>query len=90
MDTRKDEQERTITIKSTGVSLYFEMDHADLEGEALETAKNFAKKAADKASGKVEAKIIEVVADEDAKVPSHFTGNRRVLSRQRAHVALLV
>jgi len=25
MDTRKDEQERTITIKSTGVSLYFEL-----------------------------------------------------------------
>jgi elongation factor 2 len=26
-DTRKDEQERCITIKSTGVSLYYEMDH---------------------------------------------------------------
>jgi len=26
MDTREDEQERTITIKSTGVSLYFEMN----------------------------------------------------------------
>ncbi len=26
MDTRKDEQERTITIKSTGVSLYFELN----------------------------------------------------------------
>lgn len=26
MDTRKDEQERGITIKSTGVSLYFEYD----------------------------------------------------------------
>jgi elongation factor 2 len=26
MDTRADEQDRTITIKSTGVSLYFEMD----------------------------------------------------------------
>jgi len=31
MDTRKDEQERTITIKSTGVSLYFEMPNADIE-----------------------------------------------------------
>ena len=31
MDTRKDEQERTITIKSTGVSLYFEMSNADIE-----------------------------------------------------------
>jgi len=26
MDTRKDEQERTITIKSTSVSLYFELE----------------------------------------------------------------
>jgi len=31
MDTRKDEQERTITIKSTGVSLYFEMLNDDIE-----------------------------------------------------------
>jgi elongation factor 2 len=28
MDTRADEQERTITIKSTGISLYFEFDIA--------------------------------------------------------------
>jgi len=34
MDTRKDEQERTITIKSTGVSLYFEMDKKYLEKTA--------------------------------------------------------
>lgn len=27
MDTRKDEAERGITIKSTGVSLYFEYDY---------------------------------------------------------------
>jgi len=32
MDTRKDEQERTITIKSTSVSLYFEMNNKYLEG----------------------------------------------------------
>lgn len=31
MDTRKDEQERTITIKSTGVSLYFEMPNEEIE-----------------------------------------------------------
>lgn len=31
-DTRKDEQERGITIKSTGVSLYFESDIVN-EGE---------------------------------------------------------
>lgn len=30
MDTRPDEQERTITIKSTGVSLYFELDKEDV------------------------------------------------------------
>lgn len=28
MDTRKDEQERGITIKSTGISMYFEFDRA--------------------------------------------------------------
>jgi elongation factor 2 len=35
-DTRKDEQERCITIKSTAISMYFELDPADLlyiEGE---------------------------------------------------------
>jgi len=30
MDTREDEQERTITIKATAVSLYFEMKNEDL------------------------------------------------------------
>src|ERR1700761_7699759 len=30
MDTRLDEQERTITIKATAVSLYFEMKNEDL------------------------------------------------------------
>ena len=29
-DTRKDEQERCITIKSTAISMYFEMDDKDL------------------------------------------------------------
>ena len=29
-DTRKDEQERCITIKSTAISMYFEMDQKDL------------------------------------------------------------
>merc|ERR1712149_38632 len=28
-DTRKDEQERCITIKSTGISLYYEMDEQE-------------------------------------------------------------
>jgi len=35
MDTRKDEQDRTITIKSTSVSLYIQMDGTRLENEAL-------------------------------------------------------
>ncbi|KAH8870455.1 Elongation factor 2 [Schistosoma japonicum] len=30
-DTRKDEQERCITIKSTAISLYYEMSEADIE-----------------------------------------------------------
>lgn len=30
MDTRKDEQERGITIKSTAISMYFEMPESDL------------------------------------------------------------
>lgn len=38
MDTRKDEQERTITIKSTAVSLYFEMSDEYLEGHSLKIA----------------------------------------------------
>merc|ERR1719498_2100740 len=33
-DTRADEQERGVTIKSTGVSLYFELDHEDGKGMA--------------------------------------------------------
>ena len=36
-DTRKDEQERGITIKSTGISMYYELDEetlkADFKGE---------------------------------------------------------
>jgi len=38
MDTRKDEQERTITIKSTSVSLYFEMEDKYLEGTSKKIA----------------------------------------------------
>jgi elongation factor 2 len=37
MDTRKDEQERTITIKSTSVSLYFELADNRLEGKSKKT-----------------------------------------------------
>jgi elongation factor 2 len=38
MDTRKDEQERTITIKSTSVSLYFEMEDKYLVKRAKKIA----------------------------------------------------
>jgi len=38
MDTRKDEQDRTITIKSTSVSLYFEMEDKWLEGKSKKIA----------------------------------------------------
>merc|ERR1712038_1327249 len=34
MDTREDEQNRTITIKSTSVSLYFELENTSLVGAA--------------------------------------------------------
>jgi elongation factor 2 len=39
MDTRKDEQERTITIKSTSVSLYINMEAERLENDAAATLK---------------------------------------------------
>merc|ERR1711931_413161 len=38
-DTRKDEQERCITIKSTAISMFFEMDKKDLEFVKQEKAK---------------------------------------------------
>merc|ERR1711910_314411 len=38
-DTRKDEQERCITIKSTAISMYFEMDPKDLAFCKQEKAK---------------------------------------------------
>jgi elongation factor 2 len=41
MDTRKDEQDRTITIKSTGVSLYFSIDLKYLVGKTKDTAVKF-------------------------------------------------
>merc|ERR1711970_762098 len=38
-DTRKDEQERCITIKSTAISMFFDMDAKDLEFVKQERAK---------------------------------------------------
>jgi elongation factor 2 len=37
-DTRKDEAERGITIKSTGISLYMQMSDEDLKGFTGEIA----------------------------------------------------
>jgi len=45
MDTRKDEQDRTITIKSTSVSLYFELPDHELLGRPKQIAE---KRIADK------------------------------------------
>jgi len=39
-DTRKDEQERCITIKSTAVSMYYELSEADMEFVTQETDGN--------------------------------------------------
>jgi elongation factor 2 len=41
MDTRADEQDRTITIKSTGVSLYFEMEKQYLLGQTKKDSEAF-------------------------------------------------
>ena len=66
MDTRKDEQERTITIKSTGVSLYFDMPKVDI----LETELKILEQAEERRAPR--AKHV-IVADEeagDAEVPA--------------------
>merc|ERR1712113_18269 len=55
MDTREDEQNRTITIKSTSVSLYFEIENDKLVGKAKEMQAQQAKKGED-FSGIVETK----------------------------------
>lgn len=55
MDTREDEQNRTITIKSTSVSLYFEIENDKLVGKAKEMQLQQAKKGED-FSGIVENK----------------------------------
>ena len=40
-DTRADEQERGITIKSTGISLYFKVAKEDLEAAAAKYGTKF-------------------------------------------------
>jgi len=65
MDTRDDEQARTITIKSTAVSLYFGMDKAVLEqAEADKAAFRSAK--VEKTN---ESYPVDMTLDDDGKVP---------------------
>lgn len=47
MDTREDEQNRTITIKSTAVSLYFEMENSKLIGPSLKMCEDQLKRGED-------------------------------------------
>jgi len=66
MDTRPDEQERTITIKSTAVSLYFEMPNSEMltEEERTEIEKKVGRKIlADVA--KAQKKNIQLVAEDE-------------------------
>ena len=55
MDTRKDEQERGITIKCTGISLYFEYDPKEFEkrdrGESSESIEDAVTDMTDKTTG---------------------------------------
>ena len=65
MDTRADEQERTITIKSTAVSLYFSMDKSELftlnDQQDLEDLNRRYKKACKKAAKLGEAEPVKPV-----------------------------
>lgn len=66
MDTRPDEQERTITIKATAVSLYFEMPNNEMltDDERIEIEKKVGRKVlADVAKAK--KKEVVLVADEN-------------------------
>jgi len=61
-DTRADEQERCITIKSTGISMYFEYDLPTERALDAEDAKE------DAAAAGEEAKEEEVVEDPESKI----------------------
>jgi len=66
-DTRKDEQERCITIKSTGVSMYFEYDYdSEMAADAADAAEaDAAKKAKEKKAGKKSKKDKKKKAEGD-------------------------
>lgn len=71
-DTREDEQERCITIKSTGISMYFEYDMSDAERAAIRQREGASNARADaekfnEAKGDAEEGEEGENADEDEK-----------------------
>jgi len=76
MDTRPDEQERTITIKSTAVSLYFAINNVDLL--STEEKEEFEKKQGRKkidvpARGTVKYKTSTVVMEDEEETAAEST-----------------
>jgi len=67
MDTREDEQARTITIKATAVSLYFEMSNADVDVYDPEALKKKKEKAEDEEGGEKKKKKKPAAKKGDAK-----------------------
>jgi len=72
MDTRKDEQDRTITIKSTSVSLYFEMEETFMTPEVLkiqETVKKGITVKYEDDQGNEKTKIVKVETKTKSSAP---------------------
>jgi len=84
MDTRPDEQERTITIKSTSVSLFFEMAHEDLEGLPLELAR---KQAIDFKSGGKTKKAAKIVSAEEEEGGAEETTSEEEADKKKKEKA---